>query len=310
MRERDIYRKIWEEVDEETGRLGHPFIVRLLCYSDWPREKQLFYEGTEAPVQFFGRDEHGRVTKAVTKFDSALLMEFCQEGSLEDFVPLHLRRGESDADSNGVVLWFDTVRRLSAEMLLALDFLHNTKSVIYRDLKLDNIFVVLDQDGIAHAKLGDFGFSKVVSAADKPISIAGSPYFAAPEMMAMHKEMKSNDTDWSLDVFSAGMAIFVMLYGAEYDTTKQHWMLAHHRKYPKQLHPSQNRTHFDHALAEMRAVHGISHHVDLIKHATHTKPEQRISVVAMKDSAFFGTIQMRGQTLPAIDWNMLRHLDL
>uniref|UniRef100_A0A7S1AM37 Protein kinase domain-containing protein n=1 Tax=Noctiluca scintillans TaxID=2966 RepID=A0A7S1AM37_NOCSC len=310
MRERDIYRKIWEEVDEETGRLGHPFIVRLLCYSDWPREKQLFYEGTEAPVQFFGKDEHGRATRAVTKFDSALLMEFCQEGSLEDFVPLHMRRGESDADSSGVILWVDTVRRLSAEMLLALDFLHNSKSVIYRDLKLDNIFVVLDQNGIAHAKLGDFGFSKVVSAADKPISIAGSPYFAAPEMMAMHKEMKSHATDWSLDVFSAGMAIFVMLYGAEFDTTKQHWMLAHHRKYPKQLHPTQNPTHFDHALAQMRAVHGISHHADLIKQATHTKPEQRISVVAMKDSLFFGTIEVRGRTLPAIDWNMLRHLDL
>merc|ERR1711916_370229 len=72
-----------------------------------------------------------------------------------------------------------------------------------------------------------------------------------------------------------------------YDTTKQHWMLAHHRKYPKQLHPTQNHTHFDHALAEMRAVHGISHHADLIEQATHTKPEQRISVVAMKDSAFF-----------------------
>eukprot|EP00450_Noctiluca_scintillans_P035327 CAMPEP_0194550470 /NCGR_PEP_ID=MMETSP0253-20130528/95729_1 /TAXON_ID=2966 /ORGANISM="Noctiluca scintillans" /LENGTH=802 /DNA_ID=CAMNT_0039397909 /DNA_START=504 /DNA_END=2913 /DNA_ORIENTATION=- len=310
MRERDIYRRIWEEVDEETGRLGHPFIVRLLCYSDWPREKQLFYEGTEAPVQFFGKDEFGRATKAVTKFDSALLMEFCQEGSLEDFVPLHMRRGESDTDSTGVILWVDTVRSLSAEMLLALDFLHNTKSVIYRDLKLDNIFVVLDQNGIAHAKLGDFGFSKVVSAADKPISIAGSPYFAAPEMMAMHKEMKSHATDWSLDVFSAGMAIFVMLYGAEYDTTKQNWMLAHHRKYPKQLHPTQNRTHFDHALAQMRAVHGISHHADLIKQATHTKPEQRISVVAMKDSLFFGTIEVRGRTLPAIDWNMLRHLDL
>lgn len=43
----------------------------------------------------------------------------------------------------------------AAEIVLALEYLHS-KSVVYRDLKPEN--VLIDRDG--HLKLTDFGFAK------------------------------------------------------------------------------------------------------------------------------------------------------
>jgi len=309
MRERDVYRKIWEEVDETTGRLGHPFIVKLVCYSDWPEEKRLVYEGSDSPVQFFLRDPRNRVN-VVTKFDSALLMEYCASGSLEDYVPANMRRGVTDKETSGGIQWTELARRFFAEILLALDFLQNTKSVIYRDLKLDNVFVVHDSSRNAHVKLGDFGFSKVVSDMDKPTSIAGSPYFAAPEIMAMHSNQKSSLTDWSLDVFSLGVVMFVVLYGAEFDKRKNAWVMAHHRKPPDAMHPVHAQAGFEAALRDLeRRVPASA--LDMVRQATKSNADHRTNVAQMMLSPFFEELQWpNGARTTPILWSELELLNL
>ena len=50
----------------------------------------------------------------------------------------------------------NTARFYVAEVILALEFLHENLNVIYRDLKLENI--LMDCDG--HIKLTDFGLAK------------------------------------------------------------------------------------------------------------------------------------------------------
>lgn len=312
MRERDVYRKIWEEVDADTGRVGHPFIVKLVCYADWPEEKRLVYEGSETPVQFFVRDAYGRIGKAITRFDSALLMEYCKSGSLEEYVPVHMRRGKHSSDLTGNIQWLGTARRFFAEILLALDFLHNTKSVIYRDLKLDNVFVVNDSAGLPHVKLGDFGFSKVVNDSDKPTSIAGSPYFAAPEMMAMHRQHTSYPTDWSLDVFSFGMLVFVVLYGADRDDDQNTWGMAHHKKGSDAMHPIHATSGFTAALAELELQERApASAISLIQKATSREQKERPSVIEMIASPLFKELSWPdGRCLSAIDWFNLKRTDL
>jgi len=298
MREREVYRRIWEQIDPETGRLGHPFIVRLVCYSDWPQEKQLFYESNNQPVQFYKNEGHGGGVKAVNRFDTALLMEFCEQGSLETYVPLHMRRSEHDRDKESNIQWLYRARLFIGEILIALDFLHNTKSVIYRDLKPDNVFVAQDQNGNPHVKLGDFGFSKVVTAMDQPVSVAGTPYFCAPEILVMHRENRTADTDWTLDTYSLGMLIFVLFYGAKYEKSRDRWAMAHQLRVeplPKALHE---------LALQPRCPQSV---VSLVENSIKRKPKDRLSVADMKNSPLFGELELEDQTkLPHFPWTKLR----
>lgn len=57
---------------------------------------------------------------------------------------------------NNQRLDYETVKYYASQVLLALEYLHNTLSAVYRDLKPQNILV--DENG--NLKITDFGLSK------------------------------------------------------------------------------------------------------------------------------------------------------
>ena len=86
----------------------------------------------------------------------------------------------------------NTARFYVAEVILALEFLHENLNVIYRDLKLENI--LMDCDG--HIKLTDFGLAKSnkyiyiiypqlyqLKVAKTAFTFCGTPEYIAPEML-------------------------------------------------------------------------------------------------------------------------------
>ncbi len=95
----------------------------------------------------------------------------------------------------------EVARFYSAEVILALEYLHDEMNIIYRDLKPENILV--GEDG--HIKLSDFGLSKI---ADRyKGSIKGTPDFIAPEVFQGEEFTKM------VDYWSLGCLIYEMIYG-------------------------------------------------------------------------------------------------
>ncbi len=79
----------------------------------------------------------------------------------------------------------------SAEIALAVEYLHS-RHVIFRDLKPENVLI----DGERHAKLTDFGLSKITPS--RTFSLTGTPQFLAPEMVASNRALVGYDrmVDW------------------------------------------------------------------------------------------------------------------
>eukprot|EP00124_Ichthyophonus_hoferi_P005720 Ihof_evm1s917 gene=Ihof_evmTU1s917 len=83
-----------------------------------------------------------------------------------------------------------------AELMLALEYMHEREHIVYRDLKPENM--LLDEKG--HLKLIDFGFAKHVEVDDKTYTLCGTPDYVAPEVVKGEGYNKEADL-WSLGVF-------------------------------------------------------------------------------------------------------------
>ena len=99
----------------------------------------------------------------------------------------------------------DTASFYMAEMVLALEHLHQTVGVVYRDLKPENC--LLDSEG--HLLLTDFGLSKVaVDGQDHCNSILGTIEYMAPEVIL------GSNYGSAVDWWSLGALGFDLLTGA------------------------------------------------------------------------------------------------
>lgn len=100
----------------------------------------------------------------------------------------------------------DTASFYMAEMVLALEHLHTTIGVVYRDLKPENC--LLDSEG--HLLLTDFGLSKVAVDGDyRCRSMTGTVEYMAPEVI---QQRAAYDT--AVDWWSFGILGFDLLTGS------------------------------------------------------------------------------------------------
>jgi len=126
-----------------------------------------------------------------------LVMELCRGGDLFDCLYNHNQTVRRYSE-------YETAK-LGKQMLSALQYLHS-KGIIHRDLKLEN-FLFSTSETSSELKLIDFGLSKHFKVGEIHYEAVGTPYTAAPEILA------SNCYDERSDVWSIGVLIYMLLSG-------------------------------------------------------------------------------------------------
>ncbi|RNF16680.1 putative protein kinase [Trypanosoma conorhini] len=96
----------------------------------------------------------------------------------------------------------DETRNYTRQLLEGLEYLHQRR-IVHRDLKGDNLF--LTEDGVL--KVGDFGTSKELQTTLVTDSVAGTPNFMAPEVIAC------SGHSCMADIWSVGCCVLEMLTG-------------------------------------------------------------------------------------------------
>jgi serine/threonine protein kinase len=122
----------------------------------------------------------------------------------------------------------------SAEIVLAIEYLHS-RHVIYRDLKPENVLI----DGERHAKLSDFGLSKITPS--RTFSLTGTPQFLAPEMVASNRPLTGYNAMvdwWGLGVMIHEMASAQLPFEDNNWAALSQKILASVPVYPAAIEPS------------------------------------------------------------------------
>ena len=121
-----------------------------------------------------------------------LVLEYCKGGELYDVLT------KNRQDLNEVI-----AADLFRQMVASIYYLHQL-GIAHCDLKPEN-FVFRDKEK-RHLVLIDFGMAKIIEFRKYFDSVAGSPYYVAPEVLA-------NNYNEACDIWSLGICLFVMIFG-------------------------------------------------------------------------------------------------
>lgn len=154
---------------------------------------------------------HQHIVRFIDCFDTdddiCLLMEYCNSGTLDDYIR-ERPKGINE----------DSARRLIKQILHAVNYMH-THSIIHRDIKPSNIFIVTDEHHRMKLKLGDFGFCRAGEEKNSDV-VCGTPNYMAPEII------EDGDYFFESDIWSVGILMYTLLVGRPpfQGATKDHTM--------------------------------------------------------------------------------------
>ncbi|XP_010484579.1 PREDICTED: mitogen-activated protein kinase kinase kinase YODA isoform X1 [Camelina sativa] len=128
-----------------------------------------------------------------------IYLEYVHPGSINKFIRDHC----------GGTMTESVVRNFTRHILSGLAYLHSKKTV-HRDIKGANLLV----DAAGVVKLADFGMAKHLTGQRADLSLKGSPYWMAPELMQAVMQKDSNpDLAFAVDIWSLGCTIIEMFTG-------------------------------------------------------------------------------------------------
>ncbi|KAF8020259.1 hypothetical protein BT93_G0842 [Corymbia citriodora subsp. variegata] len=196
---RGTFGSVYVASNRETGALCALKEVELL--PDDPKSAECMRQ-LEQEIKVLSRLKHPNIVQyygsEIVEDRFYIYLEYVHPGSINKYV-----RDHCGAITESVV------RNFTRHILSGLAYLHSKKT-IHRDIKGANLLV--DASGIV--KLADFGMAKHLTGQAADLSLKGSPYWMAPELIqAVMQKDNGSDHALAVDIWSLGCTIVEMLTG-------------------------------------------------------------------------------------------------
>ncbi|CAI0429751.1 unnamed protein product [Linum tenue] len=196
---RGTFGSVYVANNRETGALCAMKEVDM--FPDDPKSQECIKQ-LEQEIKVLSQLKHPNIVQyygsEIVEDHFYIYLEYVHPGSINKYV-----RDHCGAVTESIV------RSFTRHILSGLAYLHTMKTV-HRDIKGANLLV--DASGVV--KLADFGMSKHLTGPVAELSLKGSPYWMAPELMqAVMQKNNNSDLALAVDIWSLGCTIIEMFTG-------------------------------------------------------------------------------------------------
>lgn len=196
---RGTYGSVYIATNSETGALCAMKEVDLVL--DDPKGVECVRQ-LEQEIKVLQQLKHPNIVEyygsEIIEDHFCIYLEYVHPGSINKYIHEHCR-----------AMTESVVRHFTRHIVSGLAYLHSKKTV-HRDIKGANLLV--DAHGVV--KLADFGLAKHLSGHAIDLSLKGSPYWMAPEVLqAVMRKDANPEHAFGVDIWSLGCTVIEMLTG-------------------------------------------------------------------------------------------------
>lgn len=180
--------------------------------SERKKDSRTHYDNLYSEVQLLQEMNHKNIIKLEGKWRTEnyyyIMVEYCNQGDLKQFLKKHKRLPENEA------------KMIARQLVEAVDYCHSRR-IIHRDIKPANILAHIEEDELGNRegkntllnsaftiKLADFGFARKLEENEYLQQFYGTLSYMAPEVIA------KNSYSFKADVWSIGATLFELLTGS------------------------------------------------------------------------------------------------
>ncbi|KAF5203569.1 Mitogen-activated protein kinase kinase kinase, partial [Thalictrum thalictroides] len=196
---RGTFGSVYVATNRETGALCAMKEVALI--PDDPKSAECMKQ-LEQEIKVLSQLKHPNIVQyygsEIVGDRFYIYLEYVYPGSINKYVREHYG-----------AITESVVRNFTRHILSGLAYLHSTKTV-HRDIKGANLLV--DASGVV--KLADFGMAKHLTGQAAELSMKGSPYWMAPEIIhAVNSKDNNGEFPFAVDIWSLGCTIIEIVNG-------------------------------------------------------------------------------------------------
>lgn len=195
--------EVYEATETATGR---KFACKIIDKRKHSKPKQRKH--IEDEIAIHSSMDHPHIVKLYRSFENYdeyhIVVELCQFNTVADLLKIRKQFTEREA------------RKYMLQVLDAVEYMHEEKLVIHRDLKLANLFLDVTNGDV---KIGDFGFAAQLTRRDeRRKTICGTPNYMAPEIL---DGGGAGGYSFEVDIWSLGVMLYTILIGKAPFQTKE-----------------------------------------------------------------------------------------